>query len=135
MGKVYLFGAAISAGYVYLAVLALINSAIAAWYYLRIVTTCYMLEATDPQQPVAPLPVRSLAAVASAVGVIALSLATAPLISASAQAAERFLAEPKNQWVQPPPPPQPPQPLPPTPRQPQRTGLDGQRNDGAAPAG
>jgi NADH-quinone oxidoreductase subunit N len=37
MGKLWLFGAAIDAGYVWLAVIAVLNSAISLYYYIRIV--------------------------------------------------------------------------------------------------
>ncbi len=40
-GKFYVFAAAIHSGYVWLAILGLINSGIAAYYYLRVVATVY----------------------------------------------------------------------------------------------
>ncbi len=43
-GKLYLFGAAIDAGYVWLAVIAVINSAISAFYYLNVVRAMFMTE-------------------------------------------------------------------------------------------
>ncbi|HUY81130.1 MAG TPA: NADH-quinone oxidoreductase subunit N [Acidobacteriaceae bacterium] len=53
-GKFYVFTAAIHSGYVWLAILGLINSGIAAFYYLRVVTTLY----TKPKEsaPVAAIP-------------------------------------------------------------------------------
>jgi NADH-quinone oxidoreductase subunit N len=44
VGKLYLFSAAIQAGYVWLAVIAVLNSVAAAYYYLRIVVYMYMRE-------------------------------------------------------------------------------------------
>ena len=44
MGKFYLFMSAISAGYTWLAVTAVIFSAISAYFYLRIVMYMYMKE-------------------------------------------------------------------------------------------
>jgi len=95
-GKLFVFGSAISAGFVWLAVLALINSAIAAFYYLRIVASCYMDPATD-ETVVSALPSRSLAAVASAVGVIVLSLAAGWLVDASQQAAAVYQTQTQPQ--------------------------------------
>ncbi len=43
-GKFYLFGAAIEAGYVWLALLAVVNSAISAFYYLGLVRAMFMTE-------------------------------------------------------------------------------------------
>ncbi len=44
VGKWYLFGAAIKGGYAWLAVLAVINSAISLYYYLRVVVCMYVHE-------------------------------------------------------------------------------------------
>jgi len=44
IGKWYLFGAAIKANYVWLAVLAVLNSAISLYYYVRIVVQMYIKE-------------------------------------------------------------------------------------------
>jgi NADH-quinone oxidoreductase subunit N len=44
VGKLYLFAAAIQSGYVWLALIAVINSAISLYYYMRIVMVMYMRE-------------------------------------------------------------------------------------------
>jgi NADH-quinone oxidoreductase subunit N len=44
MAKFYLFGAAVRSGYVVLAVIAVLNSALAAYYYLRLIVYMYMRE-------------------------------------------------------------------------------------------
>ena len=44
VGKLYLFGAAIEAGYVWLALIAVVNSAISLFYYMRIAMVMYMRE-------------------------------------------------------------------------------------------
>ena len=44
VGKFYVFGAAVRAGYVWLAVIGVLNSAAAAYYYLRIIVYMYMRE-------------------------------------------------------------------------------------------
>jgi NADH-quinone oxidoreductase subunit N len=41
-GKVYIFTAAVSQGYVALAVIGVLNSAISAGYYIRVLVTMYM---------------------------------------------------------------------------------------------
>jgi NADH-quinone oxidoreductase subunit N len=46
-GKLYLFGAAIEAGYVWLAVIGVVNSAISAFYYLNVVRAMFMTEAPE----------------------------------------------------------------------------------------
>jgi NADH-quinone oxidoreductase subunit N len=47
VGKFYLFGAAIRGGYVWLAVIAVLNSVAAAYYYLRLIVYMYM---RDPEK-------------------------------------------------------------------------------------
>ncbi|MBI2884283.1 MAG: NADH-quinone oxidoreductase subunit N, partial [Candidatus Methylomirabilis oxyfera] len=42
VGKFYLFGAAIERGYVWLAIIAVINSAISLFYYMKVVVAMYM---------------------------------------------------------------------------------------------
>lgn len=46
-GKVYLFSAAVNAGFVGLVVVAVLNSAISAVYYLRIVNSCYFAKPNE----------------------------------------------------------------------------------------
>jgi NADH-quinone oxidoreductase subunit N len=56
-GKFYVFRAAIDGGYVWLALLGLVNSVVAAYYYLRVLVTMYMRE-PEPGAAVAK-PMRS----------------------------------------------------------------------------
>jgi NADH-quinone oxidoreductase subunit N len=52
MGKFWLFGAAIDAGYVWLAVIGVLNSAISLYYYIRIVVFMYLrpqVSGSDPR--------------------------------------------------------------------------------------
>ena len=46
MGKVWVFGAAIDAGFIWLAVIGVINSAISLYYYIRVVVFMWMKEET-----------------------------------------------------------------------------------------
>jgi NADH-quinone oxidoreductase subunit N len=50
VGKWYLFGAAIKAHYAWLAVLAVVNSAISLYYYVRIVVQMYIKEPTSEER-------------------------------------------------------------------------------------
>ena len=52
MGKFWLFGAAIEAGYVWLAVIGVLNSAISLYYYIRIVVFMYLKKETIGSEPV-----------------------------------------------------------------------------------
>jgi NADH-quinone oxidoreductase subunit N len=52
MGKFWLFGAAIEAGYVWLAIIGVANSALSLYYYLRIVVFMYLRSDTVGSAPV-----------------------------------------------------------------------------------
>ena len=47
MGKFWLFGAAIEAGYVWLAVIGVLNSAVSLYYYVRVVVFMWIKEEID----------------------------------------------------------------------------------------
>ena len=53
MGKFWLFGAAIDSGYVWLAVIGVINSAISLYYYIRLVVFMYLKKETMGSEPTA----------------------------------------------------------------------------------
>jgi NADH-quinone oxidoreductase subunit N len=59
MGKFWLFGAAVDAGYIGLAVIGVLNSAISLYYYVRVVVFMYLKKETTGSEPVlgAPLAV------------------------------------------------------------------------------
>ncbi|MGH7388365.1 MAG: NADH-quinone oxidoreductase subunit N [Candidatus Rokuibacteriota bacterium] len=78
VGKFYLFGAAVRAGYIWLAVIAVLNSAAAAYYYLRIIVTMYMQEAEASPARLAPSFAGGLALVIALVGIVLLGVMPAP---------------------------------------------------------
>jgi len=51
MGKFWLFSAAIESGYIWLAVIGVLNSAISLYYYLRIVVFMYLKKETSGSEP------------------------------------------------------------------------------------
>jgi NADH-quinone oxidoreductase subunit N len=51
MGKFWLFGAAIDAGYVWLAVIGVLNSAISLYYYIRLVVFMYLKQPGGGSEP------------------------------------------------------------------------------------
>lgn len=92
LGKFVLFSSAISQGEIILVVVLGVNSAIAAFYYLRLVAVP-LLEAPDAARPApAPTPFfsRPLAALASAGGVVLLALFGEALLRSSERAASAW---------------------------------------------
>ena len=83
MGKFWLFGAAIEAGYVWLAVIGVLNSAISLYYYIRIVVFMYLKKETTGSEPtMSP-------ALALALGVAVVATLAARRLSAAAVRAGR----------------------------------------------
>src|SRR4029077_9703257 len=51
MGKFWLFGAAIDAGYVWLALIGVLNSAVSLYYYIRLVVFMYLKQPGGGSEP------------------------------------------------------------------------------------
>jgi NADH-quinone oxidoreductase subunit N len=67
VGKWYLFGAAIQAGYMWLALLGVLNSAVSLYFYLRVVVRMYMVgEASEAQAPQPSWPLAAALAISLA---------------------------------------------------------------------
>ncbi|HLH05231.1 MAG TPA: NADH-quinone oxidoreductase subunit N [Bryobacteraceae bacterium] len=90
-GKFYVFQAALNSHLVWLTVIGLINSAIAAYYYLKIIVAIYMKEPGESMEHLAP-PALSLriAIWASALGVLILGIFPGTLLSMATSSAALF---------------------------------------------
>jgi NADH-quinone oxidoreductase subunit N len=74
-GKFYIFKAALDANLVWLTVLGLLNSAVAAYYYLRILVVMYMHEPAEGSENLAPAgPGLKIAVYASAIATVLLGV-------------------------------------------------------------
>ena len=78
VGKFYLFGSAVRAGFIWLTVLGVLNSAIAAYYYLRVIVYMYMREPEGAGAGYAPSFAGGLALVIALIGIVLLGLMPAP---------------------------------------------------------
>jgi NADH-quinone oxidoreductase subunit N len=93
VGKFYLFGAAVRAGYVSLAVIGALNSAVAAYYYLRLIVYMYMREPeAGGAARVVPSFAGSLALVVALWGVVQLGVLPAPFLDLAQAAVAPLLA-------------------------------------------
>jgi NADH-quinone oxidoreductase subunit N len=91
VGKFFLFNAAVSAGWVWLAVVGVLMSVVSAYYYLRVVVAMYMRDPVgeDPWAPVAPA---ARVALALSVAVtLAFGIYPAPLLDLARTAARSLL--------------------------------------------
>jgi NADH-quinone oxidoreductase subunit N len=80
VGKFYVFGSAVRAGYMWLALIAVLNSALAAYYYLRVIVYMYMREPEAAAATYAPSFAGALALAISLAGIVLLGVAPAPFI-------------------------------------------------------
>jgi len=78
--KFYVFGSAVRAGYLWLAVIGVLNSALAAYYYLRVIVYMYMREADGEGAVYAPSFAGGLALVIAVVGIVLLGVIPAPFV-------------------------------------------------------
>src|SRR5262249_57610189 len=110
VGKFYLFGAAVRAGYLWLAVIGVLNSAAAAYYYLRIIVNMYMREPEGVPAVVMPSFAGSLAVGVALWGIIQLGIFPPPLFHLAQSAALPLFRYLFGIPFPPPPPPPPPHP-------------------------
>jgi len=76
LGKWYVFGAAIEAGYGWLAVVGAINAAISIFYYLRIAKTMFVADQDDDVTIVSSMPLNVTLALSAAVTLLGIVWAT-----------------------------------------------------------
>jgi len=102
--KFYVFSAALKANLVWLTMVGVLNSAIGAYYYLRIIVVMYMRE-PQKQAPVKPIPVGlGFALAASFFATIYLGVLPGHVLSYAQQSAQELVQQST----------QPPAPIPPT---------------------
>jgi NADH-quinone oxidoreductase subunit N len=73
-GKFYVFSAAVKAGYLWLAVIGVLNSVISAYYYIRVVVHMYMYEGENAPEKLSSRPALALAILIAAVGTVLLGV-------------------------------------------------------------
>lgn len=90
VGKLLVFGAAVQAGYAWVAVVGALASAIAAFFYLRVMVVMYMQEADEPGPALRIGPLASGVVGVTALATIVLGLAWGPLIRVAENATMFF---------------------------------------------
>jgi len=69
-GKFYVFSAAVKAGYIWLAVIGVLNSVVSAYYYIRVIVTMYMQEGEKPIDSLSARPALATAILIAALGTV-----------------------------------------------------------------
>ncbi|MBA2313016.1 MAG: NADH-quinone oxidoreductase subunit N [Actinobacteria bacterium] len=91
VGKLVVFGAAIEAGYSWVVVIGMLTSAIAAFFYLRVLVVMYMQEPDESRPPIPVGRAASTVVALTAVATIILGLFWSPLIGAAEDATFFFV--------------------------------------------
>nr|BAL57968.1 NADH dehydrogenase I subunit N [uncultured prokaryote] len=96
MAKFYIFSAAVKKGYIDLALIGVINSAISVYYYLRVVVFMYMLEPTREFRPLRVGIFTSIALIISLWGTIQLGIYPSGIIDFARSVAGSLFHLPVN---------------------------------------
>jgi NADH-quinone oxidoreductase subunit N len=91
LGKLYLFNAAVAAGWTWLAVAGVVMSVVSAYYYLGVVVAMYMRPATTEQRWADVSPPAAFALAVSVAVTLLLGTWPAPLLRAAREAARSLM--------------------------------------------
>jgi len=89
VAKLLVFNAAVQSDLVWLVIVAVLNTAVSAYYYLRVVSHMYLAEPPS-ERDISPDPLLATALAATAAGVLVLGLIPTPLIDAAERAVSAF---------------------------------------------
>jgi NADH-quinone oxidoreductase subunit N len=90
VGKFYIFSAAIQAGYIWLAIIGVMNSLVSVFYYLRLTVLMYMKPAEADLGPVAFSPAQTAVVALTAAGVLAIGIFPGSLYNLAMSAVKIF---------------------------------------------
>ncbi|RLA85194.1 MAG: NADH-quinone oxidoreductase subunit N [Deltaproteobacteria bacterium] len=91
MAKFYVFGAAVKAGYYWLAILGVLNSAVAAYYYLRVLVYMYFREPKEGVETGYPSLAGALAILLALWGVLQLGISPSGFLALAEQSLRSML--------------------------------------------
>ncbi len=83
VGKLYIFAAAIQEGFIWLAIIGVLNSAISLYYYFRIVVAMYMQKPERETIPLAISPALTVAILLMAIGTLLIGVYPQPFLAAA----------------------------------------------------
>ncbi|MEX1253811.1 MAG: NADH-quinone oxidoreductase subunit N [Dehalococcoidia bacterium] len=89
IAKVYIFNAAVQSDLVWLVIVAVLNTVVSAFYYLRVVSHMYLAPAPE-EGDIRPGPWLATALAVTGVGVLVVGIVPTPLIDAAQRAASVF---------------------------------------------
>lgn len=80
-GKFYIFSAAVKAGYLWLAVIGVLNSVVSAYYYVRVIVNMYMYDGDKMPEKLSTRPALALAILLAAIGTVLMGIFPAASIA------------------------------------------------------
>jgi NADH-quinone oxidoreductase subunit N len=80
-GKFYVFSAAVKAGYLWLAVIGVLNSAVSAYYYIRVIVHMYMYDGDKAPDKLSDRPALAVAILIAAIGTVLIGIFPAAAIA------------------------------------------------------
>jgi len=89
VAKLLVFNAAVQSDLVWLVIIAVLNTAVSAYYYLRVVSHMYLAPPLT-ERDISPDPLLATALAAAAAGVLVLGIVPTPLIDAAERAVSAF---------------------------------------------
>ncbi len=92
VGKFYVFSAALNAGYVWLTIIAVLNSVVSAYYYLSVVVVMYMTEGEARPVAVQAQPGMVAALAVSLIGTVMIGIYPGPYMGAASSAFKSALS-------------------------------------------
>jgi len=93
MGKFYVFSAALRQGYTWLVIIAVLNSVIAAYYYISVIVAMYMEEGGADIARLARKPALAAAIALAAIATVLIGVYPAPYMTAAANAYNSAMGE------------------------------------------
>lgn len=90
-GKFFLFAAAVDAGYVWLAVLGVLNAIVALYYYLTVIKVMFV-DTTEDSRPLTVSPAYGFVLLVTSVGILAMGTLATPWWSWALNAAQSLVA-------------------------------------------
>jgi NADH-quinone oxidoreductase subunit N len=91
IGKFYLFSTAVKAGFIWLAVIGVMNSFISVYYYFRVIKAAYLTDAEKPFVRVSYTPAIVFALVVTVIGTMGLGLCPQQFLDFAKRALFAFL--------------------------------------------
>ena len=95
VGKFYVFSAALNAGLVWLVIIAVLNSAVSVYYYLRVVVAMYMQEGGVAIERMGARPGLLIAVAAAVIGVVLIGIYPQPYMGAAVNAFASAVGRPE----------------------------------------